>query len=224
VNAQATPFTLAPRLAELPETELSLDTLERSAVEKSLDLSIARHRFEAAAKRANYSRVRGFLPEVGVGVEAERREEWGVGPAAAVSVPLFYQGQGEVAEAVAEMRKQRETYADIAMQVRAEARAAAARLATTRASVAYYRDVLVPLRSQIVDGAMLDYNAMSIGVFQLLQAKREQIATARQYVEGLRDYWLVRAEVDALLAGRLMRDAVTMRSPPTSSGSSAFGH
>lgn len=207
-------FTLAPRLAELPPAEIPLDSLERNAVEKSLDLALTRHRFEAAAKRANYSRFRGVLPEIGVGVEAERREDWGFGPAAAVSVPLFYQGQGEVAEAVAEMRRERETYADIAFRVRAASRGVIARLTTLRASVAYFRDVLVPLRNDIVEGAQLEYNAMSIGVFQLLQAKRDQIASARQYVEGLRDYWLVRAEAETLLAGRLPRGLVSSRTTP----------
>ena len=47
--------------------------------------------------------------------------------------------------------------------------------------------------------------AMSVGVFQLLQAKREQIAAAAGYVDLLRDYWSLRAEVEQLAAGRLPR-------------------
>ena len=37
------------------------------------------------------------------------------------------------------------------------------------------------------------------------QAKRDQIAASRSYVELLRDYWLRRADVEQLLAGRLPR-------------------
>jgi cobalt-zinc-cadmium efflux system outer membrane protein len=218
-------WSVANRLPDLPEAELPVDTLERRALEKSFDLSLVKQRYEAARKRANYSRVRGFLPELGVGVEAERREEWGVGPAAAVSIPLFYQGQGEVGEALAEMRRQREMFADVALRVRAQARSLGTRLTTTRRNAAYYRDVLLPLRNQIVQDAQLEYNAMSIGVFQLLQARRDQIATARQYVDGLREYWMARSEAESLLAGRLSRAFMDSRStmPATSTSTGSEG-
>ena len=63
------------------------------------------------------------------------------------------------------------------------------------------RDVLLPLRQRVLEETELHYNAMTIGVFQLLAAKRDQIATARTYVELLRDYWLARNEVQRMLAG-----------------------
>ena len=46
-------------------------------------------------------------------------------------------------------------------------------------------------------------NAMALGVFQLLAAKRDEVQTARTYVELLREYWTARAEVERLEAGRL---------------------
>jgi cobalt-zinc-cadmium efflux system outer membrane protein len=55
----------------------------------------------------------------------------------------------------------------------------------------------------------LPFNAMNLGVFQLMQAKRDQIEAARAYVQALREYWTARAEVDQLLAGRLPRRAAT---------------
>ena len=72
-------------------------------------------------------------------------------------------------------------------------------------SAAYYKSVLLPLRQQVVDETQLQFNAMAVGVFQLLQAKRDQIETGRSYVETLRDYWITRAELEQLLAGRLVR-------------------
>jgi outer membrane protein, heavy metal efflux system len=80
---------------------------------------------------------------------------------------------------------------------------AASRLEAAAKSAAYYKDVLLPLRQQLVDETQLQFNAMNVGVFQLLQAKRDQIETARVYVDVLRDYWTARARVDQLLAGRL---------------------
>jgi hypothetical protein len=40
-------------------------------------------------------------------------------------------------------------------------------------------------------------------VFQLLQAKREQIEAGRQFIESLRDYWLARTAYNQTLSGRV---------------------
>jgi outer membrane protein TolC len=206
---KSTEWSSEPRLADPEAVEGLVTDLEKRALERSLDLAQIRHRFEAAAKSANLASARGLLPELKAGVSAERDEEgWGVGPAAAIEVPLFYQGQGERAVSLAEARRQRKLYTDTAVRIRAAARATAARLRVASDSAKYYKDVLLPLRAQIVDGTQLEFNAMHVGVFQLLQAKREQIETARAYVEVLREYWTLRAGIEQLLAGRLPRSGM----------------
>ena len=49
----------------------------------------------------------------------------------------------------------------------------------------------------------LQYNGMFVGVFQLLQARRDQIDAAREYIEALRDYWTARANLERAVGGRL---------------------
>jgi hypothetical protein len=44
---------------------------------------------------------------------------------------------------------------------------------------------------------------MSVSVFQLLLARRDEVETARSYVEALREYWTARAEAEQLRSGRL---------------------
>ncbi len=201
-------WTAEPRLGDELPADDPLAKLESQAIERSLDLEIIRRRFEAAGKGANVARVRGWVPELKAGVAAEREGgEWGIGPAAAIEVPLFYQGQGEAGVALAQMRQEQKLYADTAVRIRAASRTVAARLQVAAKSAEYYKTVLLPLREQIVNDTQLQYNAMSIGVFQLLQAKRDQIETARTYVDVLREYWELRAEADQLLAGRLPRRA-----------------
>lgn len=213
-------WSTEPRLLDAVPLTRALDQTESRALERSLDLEVLRHRFEAAAKGANLSRLRGFLPELKAGVSAERGDsDWGVGPAASLELPLFYQGQGETAVALAEMRRARSLYGDTAIRIRAAARTAVARLRATADSADYYKRVLLPLREQIVRDSQLEYNAMGLGVFQLLQAKRDQIEAARTYVELLQAYWTAHAEVEQLLAGRLPRamaalDDVTGEAPP----------
>jgi len=188
-----------------------LGQVEAKAIERSLDLQIGRKRFAAAARTANFERTRGWVPELRAGISAERElgsgGDWALGPAVALEVPLFYQGQGETGAALAQMRSEQRRYTDTAVRIRAAARAAAAKLDVAAKNAAYYQDVLLPLRQRIVDETQLQFNAMNVGVFQLLQAKRDQIETARAYVQALREYWTARAEVDQLLAGRLPRTA-----------------
>jgi outer membrane protein, heavy metal efflux system len=193
---------------------------ERRALEKSLDLEIARRRFAAAAKRANLARAEGLLPEVSAGVMAEKEQDeaWGFGPKFQIELPLLYQGGGEVARARSEMRQQRNAYVGAAQQIRAALQEVSARLETARASVTFYREVQLPLREQIVNETQLQFNAMNAAVFQLLQAKRDQVEAGRAYVDTLRDFWIARSEADQLLAGRLvrMRETTTAGPPPSS--------
>jgi outer membrane protein TolC len=203
LSGQDTRWKTEVRLPELPRAELDVKSLEAEAVRRSLDLELAKQRYTAAAKRANLSRAAGFIPELRAGVSAERHEYWGVGPAVEVQVPLFYQGQGEVGVAEAERRQQENVYADTAVRLRAAARVAAAELVAARDRVIYSRDVLLPLRQKVVEETQLQYNAMLVGVFQLLQAKREQIEAGATYIDQLREYWTARSNVEQLLAGRM---------------------
>ncbi len=196
-------WKVGTRLAD-PPADLSLADLESRAVERSLDLAMIRHRFSAAARRANLARAEGILPELKVGVSVEREDgAWSYGPQAGIEVPLFYQGQGEVARARAEMRRQKQLYAARGTQLRAVARAVATRVATARDRALYLKTVLLPTRKKILEETQLQFNAMNISVFQLLVAKRDQVESARAYVDALRDYWTARADAEQLRSGRL---------------------
>ena len=66
----------------------------------------------------------------------------------------------------------------------------------------YYRRVLMPIRQTVVDQTQLTYNAMPVGPFQLLQAKRDQVEAATAYIAALEAYWLARTTLEQILAGR----------------------
>lgn len=196
-------WTVAPRLPELPDSDVAVSDLERRALANSLDLHVIKVRFDAAARRAQLARWRGVLPELRAGVTAERQSDWTLGPVVELELPLFYQGQGEAGAAVSEMRRQKSLFDAQVARLRATARATAVRLATARGNVTSYRDTVLPLRQRILTASLSEYNAMSIGVFQLLEAKRAQLQAASTWVELLRDYWLSRADAEQLLAGRM---------------------
>lgn len=205
INEQGVSWRAAARLPELPSAELALDQLETKSLQASLDVQAAKQRYAAAAKQAGIANVGGWLPELKAGVSAEREEHWGVGPAVQLTLPLFYQGQGEVGVARARMKREEHLYADASVQVRNTARALRAELESARRGVRQQHGVVLPLRQRVVQQTQLEFNAMQVGIFQLLAAKRDQLAAAEHYLELRRRYWRARLEAEQLLAGRRVR-------------------
>jgi len=202
-----TNWELASRLGEpQPEEEIpGVEALEARAIGDSLDLLGLEYRYTAAARRANLARAEGLLPSLRAGARVGREEDVRqIGPVVSLELPLFSQGQGRVEEARAEMRQLEQRYGARAVRIRAAVRAARNDLVVAVRRVGHYRDVLLPLREQIIDETQRQYNAMQAGVFELLLARREQVRTAQEYVAALRTYWQARSRLDRILAGRLV--------------------
>ncbi|HEX6837658.1 MAG TPA: TolC family protein, partial [Polyangia bacterium] len=72
-----------------------------------------------------------------------------------------------------------------------------------RMTIDYYQKTLVPLRERIVTLSQEQYNAMLLGVYQLLQAKQNELQTYREYIEAVRDYWIARADLERAVGTRL---------------------
>jgi outer membrane protein TolC len=193
--------------AALPEPAAAIGSLERletRAIQASLELAAARSALAAAQRRVGAAQTEGWLPRLHVEARAENDGEyWQVGPALSGSLPLFDQQQG-IAVASRAQRDQLSARLDAAaITIRAATRAARAKALSAEQRVRRYREQLLPLRERIVGQTLLEYNAMQVGVFQLLEARREQLDAQRAYVATLREYWRARATLEQLLAGRL---------------------
>lgn len=197
-------WNVATRLPDPPDQEIAFDALENRAVGRSLDLEIYRQQILSAGQRLASIRPFALFPEAQAGVSAEHDAEggWGVGPALSGPIPIFDQGQARIASAQAELRRARQLYEARAVDLRAEARAAAIHLRSARSQAEYYARVIMPLRQQIVEQTQLQYNAMQVGPFQLLQAKRDQIDAAQEYINRLKRYWLARNRAELIAGGR----------------------
>jgi cobalt-zinc-cadmium efflux system outer membrane protein len=195
-------WRIAEELAGLPAAPPATDELEQKAIEQSLELAELRFTMEGASKRVGIARWSALLPEIAVGVSAEREDgEWSVGPAAALTVPLGDIAGGSRGRGWAELRRSQHLYRARAVDVRAAARSARARLIAAHARAVQLEKEVLPLRAQIVEQTLLQYNAMNATPFELLLARQEQIAAERAHVDAVRDYWIAQAAVDQLLAG-----------------------
>ena len=199
-----TAWTLAGRLGEPPAEDIDLTGVERRAVAASLDLADTRAQVAAARERVGLARAEGPLPSLDAGALADRDDgQWEVGPSVAFPVPLFDQGQAQVASSAAELRRTERRFHALAVQLRAAVRAARSNMLAARQRAVFYQQVLLPLRQRVLEQTQLEYNGMQVGVFQLLLAKQQEIDSSKQYVDALRDYWISRAQLTQILDGRL---------------------
>jgi outer membrane protein, heavy metal efflux system len=201
---EETAWHMERRLPEVPAEALPVEGLERHALVQSLDLASARQRLVVGGEQLGVSRAMLLIPESFLGAGAEREEgEWKVGPTIEVPIPLLNQGQGRLGRAAAEFRRAEQAYYAEGVRVRSIARLVKARVQGAEDRARYSRDIVLPLRERIVRETQLQYNAMQVGVFELLRAREQQIQAAIAYVDALLDYWLARIDLEQLMSGRV---------------------
>jgi len=203
VWGEDTRWRAAARLPELGAGDDMPFDAERLAIAASLDLVEARALVDQTAISARLARPVAWLDGAEAGATAEREVEggWSVGPTVSVPIPVFDLGGAARGEAAARLRQAANRYYATAVRVRASTRAAVAAVEWARARVLQHQTVILPLHERIVQQAQLQYNAMQISGFQLLQTKRDHIAAGVSSIEALRDYWTARASLDRLIAG-----------------------
>ena len=179
--------------------------VEQEAIARSLDLAIAWRLVQAQAGRLKLDTTLAIFPFLEAGGTAERNTmgEWGCGPALISPVPVWDWGQGQIPQELSRLRQRIELYAAAANDLRSAARAVEARFQASRSRAMYMRDVVMPLHAALASEAQLQYNAMQLTPFQLLEIKTQQIAAGQAYVIALQEYWLARTDLEQLLAGTM---------------------
>jgi cobalt-zinc-cadmium efflux system outer membrane protein len=165
----------------------------------------ARKEIDALTVSLGLTKVEGAFREGDIGVAGEKEPDgtWLVGPAIGIELPIFDFGQARVPRAEAIMRQAYQRFTAIAVRIRNAVHIAAGRTLSTQRQALHYRDTLIPLSQQILQQTQRQYNAMQIGVFQLLHVKQQQINTGIEYIAALRSYWMARSELDQMINGVL---------------------
>jgi len=187
---------------ELPESELDQPNLERLAAAQRLDIAIARREVELAQRQVPLTRL-AVLEETVLDVHYEREPDGArtAGPGIEFPIPIFNTGRAARTRAEAQYLRARHTLNALEAESASQLRAARSTLAEARARVEYYRDVIVPRRARIVELTKLEHNAMIAGIFQLLQAKQNEMRARGDYIEAQHEYWSARTSLDGALLG-----------------------
>lgn len=212
-HGEAVQWSCAGVLTEPATTSVSVDSLETRALVASLELAARKSRLEALAKKAGVASTEGLVPDVTVDVhalagdptaQANLDKSWRFGGGVRVVLPLFDRKQGHVLELESQFDAELERYYGAAIDLRSRARELRAELSSSHARARQYQVVIVPSQKRITAETLLQYNAMQVGIFHLLNAKRDELDAELAYVETLREYWTTQAAVDTLCAGRVV--------------------
>lgn len=218
-----TQFTLPTRLPDLPAVAFEPADAERTAMERRLDVQMAKLDTEAVAKSLGLTKATRFVNvlEVGYTNESETGERRKNGYEIVVELPLFDWGDARTARAESQYRQALARTAEIAVSARSEVRETYAAYRNAYDLAKHYRDEIVPLRKRIADENVLRYNGMQIGVFELLADAREQVGSVNAAIEATRDYWLAETALQLALAGKSPRAAMMLSRGATSTATAA---
>jgi cobalt-zinc-cadmium efflux system outer membrane protein len=206
LTSSQTSWKIAAELPKLPAQEPALENLEGLATSQRLDLAAARANVEVASRALSLKRNTRFLPaSLGLGVDTERETDGSrvTGPTLEIGVPIFDQGQAELAQLASELRRATDLYEGLASDVASEVREAREELVAARATTEFYQKTLLPQRTLILRETLLHYNAMQKSNYELLAAKEQQLTAERESVEALRDYWTALAHLERAVGGKL---------------------
>jgi cobalt-zinc-cadmium efflux system outer membrane protein len=200
-----TDWRLPQQLPDIPANEISLEHLESMAVENRLDLAAEKKGVEALAQALGITIDWRWVGQIEVGISSERDSDrtWVTGPALAIELPIFNQRQADIARLEAQLRRSQKRLTAQAIEIRSEIRSLRNHLVMQRNLIDHYRRTVLPLKEQIVDLTLKNYNYMLTGAFDLLVAKQQELEAYQKYIEALRDYWIVRADMQRSLGGRL---------------------
>jgi len=201
-----TGWKAAEELPAIPENEIGLENLESLAITQRLDLAAAKQQVALASRALNLRTKTRYLPasiKLGVDTERETDRQRVTGPILSLEIPIFDQGQGEIARLLAQYRQAQWQTEALATDIRSEVRQARDAMIAARDLAAFYSTVYLPQRIRIVNETLLQYNAMQKGTFELINAKERELSAEREYTEAWRDYWIARAELEKTVGERL---------------------
>jgi len=185
-------------LPAIPAQDPPLTRLESLAITRRPDIAESKAEILALAQALGMSKSFRYIGNLQFGVDTERETSGQriTGPTFSLELPVFNHGQGRIAKLEAQLRQAERNLEERAIAARAEVRAARDRLLAKRDAALFYRDELLPERARITRLSQVQYNAMLLGAYDLLQAKQNQLGAERASIEARRDYWIARADLE----------------------------
>ncbi|MDH3695188.1 MAG: TolC family protein [Gammaproteobacteria bacterium] len=187
---------------KLPDQLVEIESVEREAIERRLDVQMAKLNVEGMAKNFKLTKRNPFLSTIELGPSYEKAEgESELGYELEWRIPLFDAGgvQNKKAKFIFEQAQaQAQT---MAIAAASNARESLAAYRTSWEIATHYRDQVLPLRERVSKENLLMYNGMLISVFDLLDDVRSAASIESSYVNAVRDFWLAETNLQQAMIG-----------------------
>ena len=203
-------FVLPDALPNPPAHSRDMPKVEQEAVERRLDLQIARKKLDALAKSlglAQSTRYVDLFQLSGLGlitrenVNGDKVTFNTAGAGGAIEIPIFDLGETRVRESEQRWLEAVNLLAQKAVEVRSEAREAYLAYRATHEIARHHQREIMPLHAIISDETLRRYNTMIVDVFALLEDARRRVVATGAAVEAKQDFWLADIDLRAAVAG-----------------------
>ncbi|SEE38298.1 Outer membrane protein TolC [Rhizobiales bacterium GAS188] len=213
-------YALPSSLPALPKAVKASPRIEAQALERRVDLKLARGDLDLLAKQLGLTKATRFVNALALaGISNfDRRKTASVDPATGVvdyskektsrrgleldfEVPIYDFGEARSREAEETYMQAVNRLAEKAIAIRSEAREAYLAYRGSYDIARNYQGQVLPLRQVIQDESLLHYNGMLIDVFQLIQDGRARILSNVAAIDARRDFWIADADLKAALIG-----------------------
>jgi outer membrane protein TolC len=200
---EQTTFHLPERLPDLPPALADRPDIERQAMATRLDVQAARLEADALTRGIDAARAVRWTDGLEFGVLRNSSNEAPVqrGLELGIELPIFDRGEARTARAEALAAQAAARSAQVAIEARSQVRQAYLAWRHAHDVARMHRETIVPLRQRIGEETVLRYNAMLIGVFDLLADARAQARAVNASLAATRDFWLADADLQRALTG-----------------------
>ncbi|WP_104668435.1 TolC family protein [Ensifer adhaerens] len=203
-------YQVPNRLPALPKAVMKRDLIEAEALQRRVDLQMAKLDLDATAKSYKLTEATRYVTDLELltGFETEREREDGDVQTETTGImelefviPIFDSGKARMRKAELAYIRSANLLAEKAVNVRSEARSAYQAYRSNYDIARHYRNSVVPLRTKIEEESLLTYNGMITNTFELLADSREKVNSILLAVNAKRDFWLAEANLAPAIYG-----------------------
>ena len=218
---------LPSALPPLPGSMRSVRAIEQEALNSRVDVQIARLEMETLARSYGLTRKTHFLnvlDATGISKTQKNRGEKSVeggGYELVLEVPLFDFGKANVREAEQRYLEAANRLGQLGVNATSEAREAYAAYRATYAVARKYEGEVLPLQQTISAETELQYNAMQVDAFVLLETARERARAKVAGIEARRNFWLASTDLSVAMLGGALTSEPEAVLATTSGGTTA---
>jgi outer membrane protein TolC len=209
-------YALPSRLPSLPSKLKPSVRIEMEALERRVDLKLARGELDLVAKQLGLTQATRYINALDLNasssysrkvtvdspsgtVNIEKAQMRGAG--LALEIPIFDLGEARTREAEETYMRAANRLAEKAINVRSEAREAYLAYKGAWDVARVYQGQVLPLRKAIQDEVLLHYNGMLADLFQIIQDARQRVISNMAAIDAKRDFWIASTDLQAAIIG-----------------------